>query len=64
MRFRGYAYIVVIDVGQCLFDDAIYFDVAFCAVGVNVSVEMARVAVFQRLGEPHLGEFDLYMVEC
>ena len=64
MRFRGYAYVVVIDVGRCPFDGAVCFDVAFCAVGLDVSVEMARVAVLQHLGEPHLGIFDLYMVKC
>ena len=64
MRYRGYAYVVGISVGRGPFGDAIYFDVAFGVVGVNVAVEMACVAVFQRLGEPHFGEFDLYMVQC
>ena len=64
VRFRGYAYVVVINVGQCPFDDAVKFDVAFCAVGIDLSVEMAHVTILQRLGETHLGEFYLYMVEC
>ena len=64
MRFCGCAYVVVINVSQCPLDDAVYVYVALCEVGVNIPMEMAIVAVFQRLGEPYLGEFDLYMVEC
>ena len=64
VRFRGYAYVIDIGVGRGPFSDAVYFDVAFGVVGVNVAVEMACVAVFQLLGKQHLGEFDLYMVQC
>ena len=64
VRFRGYTYVVVIGVSRCPLDDTVYFYVALYAVGVNVSAEIAWVAVFQRLCEPYLGEFGLYMVEC
>ena len=64
MRFCGYADVVVINVSWRPFDDAVYFDVALCAMGVDVSMEIACVSVFQCLGELHLGEFDLYVVEC
>ena len=64
MRFCGYAYVIGIGVGWGPLGDALYFDVAFGVMGVNVAVEMACVAVFQPLGEPHFGEFDLYMVQC
>ena len=64
MRFRVYAHVIGISVCRGPLGDAVYFDVAFGVVGVHVAVEMACVAVFQLLGKQHLGEFDLYMVQC
>ena len=60
--FRGFAYVIGIGVGRGPLGDAVYFDVAFGVVGVNVAVEMACVAI-ERLSKQHLGEFDLYMVQ-
>ena len=48
-------YVVIINVVMCPFDHAKYFDEVLYAVGVDVAMKMARVAILEDMGESNIG---------